>query len=107
MQPQLRKHRSDSQAAADQHDLVALFQMGGHAQRTDKIEDGRSLGQGHHLMCCFPDCLNDNGHRAFFTIEIRDRQRNAFACFVDSHHDEMTGLAGLRHFEAPQLPTRK
>ena len=72
MKPQLGKYGRDSQSAAHQHDLVALFQMGCHAQGTDEIQHGGSLRKAHHLICCFSHCLDDYSDRAFAAIVISD-----------------------------------
>ena len=76
-----------------------------HAERPDEIGEGVALFvMIPHFQCGLSERLDHHGDGAFVTIEISHRQGNAFAAFVQPHHDEMPGLRRVCHVWNQHLP---
>ncbi len=72
--------------------------MAGLAHRADHAEEHFSHAAILlHFLRRLADRLNDQRHRSVFTVEIGNRQRNAFTVFMGNDNDELTRLGRTRH----------
>ncbi len=103
--PQLRIHRRDAEAAADQHDVPDALDVLRQAERPDEIGKRVTLGViVAHGARRLAERLHDHGHRAARAVEIGHGERNALAALGESQHHEMTGLGRLRDVGRVDLP---
>ncbi|CAB4836299.1 unannotated protein [freshwater metagenome] len=89
--PQLRVDRCDAEAAADEHDVADMVDVGGHAEWTDDVGELVTLViLVAHLGGRAAQCLHHERDRAGCGVVVGDRQRNSLGTLVESHHDELS-----------------
>src|SRR5450759_4137804 len=94
----LRVDRRDAQAATDADDL---FVSGERARDphgpNDPVKRSPRLADLLHLLVRLADRLDNQGHGALFTVEVRNGEWNPLTGLMRPHNDELTTLCGFRH----------
>ena len=74
------------------HARLRAFELRGVAERPGEVPEGVAGLQPREAHGGGADCLEDDGDGAGLRVAVVHGERNAFAFFVDTQHDELAGL---------------